>query len=94
MNTLPPIIQVGDVDYTQMQIREVSVEELLPRSEIRVDMKSVGEFLTGKRVLVTGAAGSIGSEICRQVAKLNPAAMMLIDQAETPEHDIRLMMMK
>ena len=84
----------GDVDYTQMQIREVSVEELLPRSEIRVDMKSVGEFLTGKRVLVTGAAGSIGSEICRQVAKLNPAAMMLIDQAETPEHDIRLMMMK
>ena len=84
----------GDVDYTQMQIREVSVEELLPRSEIRVDMKSVGEFLTGQRVLVTGAAGSIGSEICRQVAKLNPAAMMLIDQAETPEHDIRLMMMK
>ena len=84
----------GDVDYTQMQIREVSVEELLPRSEIRVDMKSVGEFLTGQRVLVTGAAGSIASEICRQVAKLNPAAMMLIDQAETPEHDIRLMMMK
>ena len=84
----------GDVDYTQMQIREVSVEELLPRSEIRVDMKSVGEFLTGQRVLVTGAAGSIGSEICRQVAKLNPAAMMLIDQAETPEHDIRLMMKK
>ena len=84
----------GDVDYTQMQIREVSVEELLPRSEIRVDMKSVGEFLTGQRVLVTGAAGSIGSEICRQVAKLDPAAMMLIDQAETPEHYIRLMMMK
>ena len=81
-------------DYANMQIREVSVEELLPRSEIRVDMKSVGEFLTGQRVLVTGAAGSIGSEICRQVAKLNPAAMMLIDQAETPEHDIRLMMMK
>ena len=82
------------VDYTQMQIREVSVEELLPRSEIRVDMKSIGELLTGQRVLVTGAAGSIGSEICRQVAKLNPAAMMLIDQAETPEHDIRLMMKK
>ena len=84
----------SDVDYTQMQIREVSVEELLPRSEIRVDMKSIGELLTGQRVLVTGAAGSIGSEICRQVAKLNPAAMMLIDQAETPEHDIRLMMKK
>jgi len=84
----------SNIDYTQMQLREVSVEELLPRSEIRVDMKSIGELLTDKRVLVTGAAGSIGSEICRQVAKLNPAAMLLIDQAETPEHDIRLMMMK
>ncbi len=83
-----------EVDYTQMQLREVSVEELLPRSEIRVDMKSIAELLTGQRVLVTGAAGSIGSEICRQVAKLNPAAMLLIDQAETPEHDIRLMMKK
>ena len=84
----------ANIDYTKMQLREVSVEELLPRSEIRVDMKSIGELLTGQRVLVTGAAGSIGSEICRQVAKLNPAAMLLIDQAETPEHDIRLMMMK
>ena len=84
----------GEIDYTNVQMREVSVEELLPRSEIRVDMKSIGELLSGQRVLVTGAAGSIGSEICRQVAKLNPAAMMLIDQAETPEHDIRLMMSK
>ena len=83
-----------NIDYTQMHLREVSVEELLPRSEIRVDMKSIGDLLSGQRVLVTGAAGSIGSEICRQVAKLNPAAMMLIDQAETPEHDIRLMMSK
>ena len=79
-------------DYANMQIREVSVEELLPRSEIRVDMKSVAELLTGQRVMITGAAGSIGSEMARQVAKLNPAAMMLIDQAETPEHDMRLMM--
>ena len=81
-------------DYSNLQLREVSVEELLPRSEIRVDMKSVGELLSGTRVLVTGAAGSIGSEICRQVASLKPAAMLLIDQAETPEHDIRLMMQK
>ena len=84
----------ANIDYTQMQLREVSVEELLPRSEIRVDMNSIGELLKGQRVMVTGAAGSIGSEICRQVAKLNPAAMLLIDQAETPEHDIRLMMQK
>ena len=79
---------------SQMQLREVSVEDLLPRNEIRVDLKSVEELLSGQRVLITGSAGSIGSEMVRQVAKFKPAAMMLIDQAETPEHDIRLMMEK
>jgi len=78
--------------FGTLQLREVSVEELLPRQEIRVDLKSVEELLKGQRVLITGSAGSIGSEIVRQVAKFNPAAMMLIDQAETPEHDLRLMM--
>ena len=79
-------------DSQNMSIREVSVEDLLPRDEIRVDMKSVGELLTGTTVLITGAAGSIGSEIVRQVAGYKPANMILIDQAESPEHDIRLMM--
>ena len=79
-------------DSGGMSIREVSVEDLLPRDEIRVDMKSVGELLTGTTVLITGAAGSIGSEIVRQVASYKPANMILIDQAESPEHDIRLMM--
>ena len=79
-------------DSQNMSIREVSVEDLLPRDEIRVDMKSVGELLTGTTVLITGAAGSIGSEIVRQVASYKPANMILIDQAESPEHDIRLMM--
>ena len=81
-------------DFGSMQLREVSVEELLPRSEIRVDLKSVEELLKGQRVLITGSAGSIGSELVRQVAQFHPAAMMLIDQAETPQHDIRLMMEK
>ena len=81
-------------DFGNMQLREVSVEELLPRSEIRVDLKSVEELLKGQRVLITGSAGSIGSELVRQVAQFHPAAMMLIDQAETPQHDIRLMMEK
>lgn len=81
-------------DYTNLQMREVSVEELLPRSEIRVNMQSIGELLSGQRVLITGSAGSIGSEMVKQVAKLKPSAMMLIDQAETPQHDIRLMMQK
>ena len=75
-----------------VRLKEVSVEDLLPRAEIAVDMESVREELKGKRVLVTGAAGSIGSELVRQVAAYKPAIMILIDQAETPEHDIRLMM--
>ena len=77
-----------------IQLKEVSVEDLLPRSEIRVDMKSVGDQLKGKRVMITGSAGSIGREIVRQVAQFHPAKMMLIDQAETPQHDVRLMMNK
>ena len=80
-------------DYIgNLTMREVSVEELLPRDEIRVDLKSVEELLKGTRVLITGSAGSIGSEMVRQVAAFKPAKMMLIDQAETPQHDIRLMM--
>ena len=79
-------------DGENLRLHEVSVEDLLPRSEIRVDMKSVGEQLAGKRVLITGSAGSIGAEIVRQVAVFKPSKMMLIDQAETPQHDIRLMM--
>ena len=86
--------EITQEDFGQMQLREVSVEELLPRDEIRVDLKSVKELLTEQRVLITGSAGSIGSEIVRQVASFQPAAMMLIDQAETPQHDIRLMMAK
>ncbi len=81
-------------NVAQVQLREVSVEDLLPRNEIRVDLKSVEELLSGQRVLITGSAGSIGSEMVRQVAKFSPAAMLLIDQAETPAHDIRLMMEK
>ena len=83
-----------DEDFKPVQLKAVSVEDLLPRDEIRVDLKSVGELLSDKRVLITGSAGSIGSEIVRQVAQFKPAALMLIDQAETPEHDIRLMMAK
>lgn len=81
-----------DADMSSLQISEVSVEDLLPRDEIKVDMDAVGRELTGKKILITGSAGSIGSEMVRQAAVYKPSAMMLIDQAETPEHDIRLMM--
>ena len=83
-----------DEPMEDVQIREVSVEDLLPRQQIRVDMESVGEQLKGKRVMITGSAGSIGLEIVRQVAQFGPAKLMLIDQAETPQHDVRLMMAK
>ena len=77
---------------SQVTMHEVSVEDLLPRDEIRVDLKSVEELLSGQCVLITGSAGSIGSELVRQIAAFKPAKMVLIDQAETPQHDIRLMM--
>jgi FlaA1/EpsC-like NDP-sugar epimerase len=89
---LNPNDDLNDEEIGNLQMREVSVDELLPRSEIRVDLKSVEELLKGTRVLITGSAGSIGSEMVRQVAAFKPAKMMLIDQAETPQHDIRLMM--
>lgn len=78
----------------QQQLKEVSIENLLPRDEISIDMESVGSMLHGKRILITGSAGSIGSEIVRQIAKYSPAELILIDSAETPQHDIRLMMAK
>lgn len=73
-------------------LKEVSIEDLLPRDEICVDLESVAESIRGKRILITGSAGSIGSEIVRQVASFAPSKMMLIDSAETPQHDIRRMM--
>lgn len=75
-----------------LTLKEVSIEDLLPRDEICVDLESVAESLRGKRVLITGSAGSIGSEIVRQVASFSPSSLMLIDSAETPQHDIRRMM--
>lgn len=86
--------ELTDEDFAGVQMKEVQVEDLLPRQEIKVDMDSVGEMLTGRRVLITGSAGSIGSEMVRQIAIYKPAAMMLIDQAETPQHDILLMVSK
>ena len=86
--------QLTEDDFKGIQLKEVSVEDLLPRSEIEIDLQSVGQLLHDQRVLITGSAGSIGSEMVRQVAMFGPAEMMLIDQAETPEHDIRLMMQK
>ena len=84
----------GKSDFSHSQIKEVDIEDLLPREKIEVDMEAVGNLLTGKRILITGAAGSIGSEMVRQIAIYHPKELILVDQAETPLHDVRLMMAK
>ena len=81
-----------DNSLTHQQLHEVDIEDLLPRDKIEVDMDAIGALLRGRRILITGAAGSIGSEMVRQIAKYEPAEMVLIDQAETPMHGIRRMM--
>ena len=82
----------GKSDLRHEMLHEVVIEDLLPRDKIEVDMDAIGTLLHGKRILITGAAGSIGSEMVRQIAVYKPAEMVLIDQAETPMHDIRLLM--
>ena len=91
---MTPAVQEWDgrSDLSHTQLREVNIEDLLPRDKIEIDLEAVRKQLTGKRILITGAAGSIGSEIVRQVAQFAPERMVLIDQAETPLHDVRLMM--
>lgn len=84
----------GKNDLNVTDFREVEIEDLLPRDEIQVDMNAIGKLLKGSVVLITGSGGSIGSEIVRQVAAFEPENMILVDEAETPQHDIRLMMAK
>lgn len=91
---IPKANEWNPVQPQTQQLKEVSIEDLLPRDEIKIDLKSVADTLRGKCVLVTGSAGSIGSEIVKQICKFGPCEMVLIDSAETPQHDIRLMMAK
>ena len=85
--------QGAEEEVEAERLREISVEDLLPRNEIHVDMDAVGAMLTGKKIMITGSAGSIGSEMVRQIAIYKPAEMILVDHAETPQHSIRLMML-
>ena len=82
----------GKSPLSHTQLHEVDIEDLLPRDKIEVDMNAIKDMLTGRRILITGAAGSIGSEMARQVATFAPAELVLVDQAETPMHDVRLYM--
>ena len=88
--TAPPLSEWNDQTLNPNQLKEIQIEDLLQRDPIEIDIHKVASHLEGKRVLITGAAGSIGSEIMRQVASFNPYKLILVDQAETPLHDIRL----
>lgn len=88
--TAPPISDWNVQTLNPTHLKEIQIEDLLERDPIQIDIYKVASHLEGKRVLITGAAGSIGSEIMRQVASFNPYKMILVDQAETPLHDIRL----
>lgn len=88
--TAPPLSDWKSATLNQNDLKEIQIEDLLQRDPIQMDMKKVASHLEGKRVMITGAAGSIGSEIMRQVATFNPYCLILVDQAETPLHDIRL----
>jgi FlaA1/EpsC-like NDP-sugar epimerase len=88
--TAPPLSEWGGQPLNRTQLKEIQIEDLLQREPIEVDIHKIASHLEGKRVMITGAAGSIGSEIMRQVASFNPYKLILVDQAETPLHDIRL----
>lgn len=88
--TAPPLSEWNGQALSRTQLKEIQIEDLLQRNPIEIDIRKVASHLEGKRVMITGAAGSIGSEIMRQVASFNPYKLILVDQAETPLHDIRL----
>ena len=86
----PEVSDDWDPSSQKRVVKEVQIEDLLGRDPIKINMQEIAPHLEGKRVLITGAAGSIGSEIMRQVAMFNPYQLILIDSAETPLHDLRL----
>ncbi|MEG1659492.1 MAG: nucleoside-diphosphate sugar epimerase/dehydratase [Bacteroides sp.] len=86
----PPLSEWDGQALSSAQLKSIQIEDLLQRETIQVDIRKIASHLEGKRVMITGAAGSIGGEIMRQVASFNPYKLVLIDQAETPLHDIRL----
>lgn len=95
IHMMPPAIEWdGKSNLQHESLKEVEAEDLLPREKIEVDMDKVGKILTGKKILITGAAGSIGSEMVRQIASYSPKEIVLVDQAETPMHDLRIFMSK
>lgn len=87
---VPPLDEWRDGHIQSTQIKDIQIEDLLQREPIHVDIRRIASHIEGRRILITGAAGSIGREIVRQIATLNPSLLILIDQAESPLHDVQL----
>lgn len=90
MYVSPSIDEISDGKINSGSIRNIKIEDLLGRSEIQINMKEIRDNFRGKTVMVTGAAGSIGSELCRQLAQLGIKQLVMFDNAETPLHNVRL----
>lgn len=88
--TLPPVNKIINGDLSPAQIKQIRIEDLLERAPIQISNEKLLDQLKGKRVLVTGAAGSIGSEISKQLGKYEPQMIILCDQAESPLHNLQL----
>lgn len=84
----------ADDDFSATKLKEISIDDLLPRNEIQINLEQVGKMIEGTKVLITGSAGSIGNEILKQVATFKPSELVLIDIAETPQNDVKIMMEK
>jgi FlaA1/EpsC-like NDP-sugar epimerase len=87
---VPPVAKWINGELSFNQIKSINIEELLERDPIKLDSRLINEQLNNKTILITGAAGSIGSELARQCAKFNPALLVLLDQAESPLHELEL----
>lgn len=88
--TVPPLDKWINGQFSTRQLQAIRIEQLLERDPIKLNQEQLGSQITGKRVLVTGGAGSIGSEIVRQLLNFNPATIIVCDQAETPLHELEL----
>ena len=92
VKVLPPVSELFDKSVAASDIRDLTEADLLGRHQIETNLEEIAHYLTGKRVLVTGAGGSIGSELCRQLDKLAPAELMMLDRDESALHQVQLSM--
>lgn len=83
VKVLPGLSGIINGKVTQMDIRDISIEDLLGREPVEIDVKKVSSYITNKNILITGAGGSIGSELCKQIIRLNPARLIMLDMGET-----------